>query len=63
MGEFQVTAANILSCLEVMLLVISVLIHYKLNLNMGAQWLSGRVLDSRPRSREFEPHRCHCVLE
>ena len=22
-----------------------------------AQWLSGRVLDSRPRGREFEPHR------
>ena len=23
----------------------------------GAQWLSGRVLDSRPRGRGFEPHR------
>ena len=23
----------------------------------GAQWLSGRVLDSRPKSRGFEPHR------
>ena len=29
---------------------------------MGAQWLSGRVLDSRPRSRGFEPHRRHCVV-
>ena len=29
---------------------------------MGAQWLSGRVLDLRPRGREFEPHRCHCVV-
>ena len=28
----------------------------------GAQWLSGRVLDSRPRGRGFEPHRCHCVV-
>ena len=28
----------------------------------GAQWLSGRVLDSRPRGREFELHRRHCVL-
>ena len=28
-----------------------------------AQWLSGRVLDSRPRGRGFEPHRHHCVLE
>ena len=23
---------------------------------------SGRVLDSRPRGRGFEPHRCHCVV-
>ena len=28
----------------------------------GAQWLSGRVLDLRPRGREFEPHRRHCVV-
>ena len=28
----------------------------------GAQWLSGRVLDSRPRGSEFEPHRRHCVV-
>ena len=28
----------------------------------GAQWLSGRVLDSRPRGRWFEPHQCHCVV-
>ena len=28
----------------------------------GAQWLSGRVLDSRPRVRGFEPHRRHCVV-
>ena len=27
----------------------------------GGQWLSGRVLDSRPRGRGFEPHRRHCV--
>ena len=26
----------------------------------GAQWLSGRVLDSRPRGRGFEPHPRHC---
>ena len=30
--------------------------------NVGAQWLSGRVLDSRPRGRGFEPHRRHCVV-
>ena len=28
----------------------------------GAQWLSGRVLDSRPRGCGFEPHRRHCVV-
>ena len=29
---------------------------------LGAQWLSGRVLDSRPKGRRFEPHRRHCVV-
>ena len=29
---------------------------------VGAQWLSGRVLDSRPKGRVFEPHRRHCVV-
>ena len=29
---------------------------------MGVQWLSGRVLDSRPRGCGFEPHRRHCVV-
>ena len=29
---------------------------------MGAQWLSGRVLDSRPKGRGFEPHRRHCLV-
>ena len=28
----------------------------------GAQWLSGRVCDSRPRGCEFEPHQCHCLV-
>ena len=31
-------------------------------LKMGAQWLSGRVLDLRPKGRGFEPHRHHCVV-
>ena len=35
----------------------TILIHIE-----GAQWLSGRVLDSRPKSRGFEPHRRHCVV-
>ena len=29
---------------------------------LGAQWLSGRVLDSRPRGCGFEPHLRHCVV-
>ena len=29
---------------------------------LGAQWLNGRVLDSRPKGRGFEPHRRHCVV-
>ena len=28
----------------------------------GAQWLSGRVLDSKPRGRGFEPHWPHCIV-
>ena len=31
-------------------------------MNVGAQWLSGRVLDSRLKGRGFEPHRRHCVV-
>ena len=34
----------------------------KNKLKKGAQWLSGRVFDSRLRGRGFEPHRCHCVV-
>ena len=30
--------------------------------DLGAQWPSGRVLDSRPKGRGFEPHRHHCVV-
>ena len=29
---------------------------------VGAQWLGGRVLDSRPKGCGFEPHRRHCVV-
>ena len=28
----------------------------------GAQWRSGRVLDSRSKGRGFEPHRRHGVV-
>ena len=34
----------------------------RFTLKSGAQWLSGRVLDSRQRGRRFEPHRRHCVV-
>ena len=29
---------------------------------MGAQWLSGRMFDSRPRGHGFEHHRLHCIV-
>ena len=29
---------------------------------VGAQWLSGRVLDSRARGRGFQPHWHHCIV-
>ena len=35
---------------------------YKLRTCIGAQRLSGRVLDSRSRGRGMEPHRRHCVV-
>ena len=40
---------------------------YRLAMNIadsieGAQWLSSRVLDSRPKDRGFEPHWRHCVV-
>ena len=28
----------------------------------GAQWLSGRVLDSRPKGCGFKPHRHPCIV-
>ena len=29
---------------------------------MGAQWLSGRVLEQRLRGHSLEPHQRHCVM-
>ena len=34
----------------------------KYNSYQGAQWLSGRVLDSSTRGRGFQPHRRHCIV-
>ena len=28
----------------------------------GGQWLSGKLHDSRPRGRRFEPRRLHCLV-
>ena len=36
--------------------------HFFRNKFRGAQWLSGRVLDSRLKGRGFEPHWRHCVV-
>ena len=36
--------------------------HTSKRMIQGAQWLSGRVLDSRPKGRGFDPHRRHCVV-
>ena len=35
---------------------------FTIGIYVGAQWLSGKVLDSRPRGRGFEPHRHHCIV-
>ena len=29
---------------------------------VGAQWLSGRMHDPRPRGSGFEPHQRHCIV-
>ena len=36
--------------------------NFSAGVGSGAQWLSGRVLDSRPKGSGFEPHRRHCVV-
>ena len=33
-----------------------------LHTSQGDQWLSGRVLEWRPRGHGFEPHWHHCVV-
>ena len=37
-------------------------VWYTVLIAYGAQWLSDKVLDSRPKGRGFEPHRRHCVV-
>ena len=43
-------------------LMLSGTVDWETATKYGAQWLSGRVLDSRPRGRGFEPHQHHCVV-
>ena len=58
MGSFITMMTNWVS--HILFLRKRVLIVY---LAVGEQWLGGRVLDPRPRGREFEPHRRrHCVV-
>ena len=42
--------------------LLGILFLYTELIMQGAQWLSGRVLDSRLKGRGFEPHRRHCVV-
>ena len=37
-------------------------ISFNSSITVEGQWLSGRVLDSRPRGCRFKPHRRHCVV-
>ena len=37
-------------------------LHCTLIFEKGAQWLSGRVLDSRLKGRWFQPHQRHCIV-
>ena len=46
-------------CSAVVELLVSYSDYFQLQ---GAQWLNGRVLDSRPKGRGFEPHQRHCVV-
>ena len=61
---------RMLLCISVTLHVLEIkviitfeeLLAYVIPSKQGAQWLSGRKLDSKPRGRGFEPHRRHCVV-
>ena len=41
---------------------VNIQLYYRAMFWLGAQWLSGRLLDLRPKGRGFEPHRRHCVV-
>ena len=49
--------------IKLFVLSILVAVLHRFNcMSKGTQWLSGRVLDSRPRGRVFEPHGRHCIV-
>ena len=58
----MVSSGSLLSCVAMFFSVGSHFFFFFFFFSEGAQWLSGRVLDSRPRGRGFEPHRRHCVV-
>ena len=51
-----------LSCCWCFCLYLPVTNRATLHCTNGVQWLSGRVLDSRPKGCGFEPHQHHCVV-
>ena len=56
------TNSIILTHLGNLLLLLHTLLAFEYINVMGAQWLSGRVLDSRLKGRGFEPQQRHCVV-
>ena len=42
--------------------ILTTIYLYHMSTVGGVQWLSGRVLDSRPTGCRFEPHWRHCVV-
>ena len=51
-----------LHCVYLIFRIVNMLNVFHNPFSWGAQWVSGRVLDSRPKGRGFEPHRRHCVV-
>ena len=58
-GNVQCVSSGGISLVNIFLMVMHVSGHMT---QQGAQWLSGRVLDSRPKGCGFKPHRHHCVV-
>ena len=59
----KLSSAYYICCMcKINLLQIKNIFCQALSAKGGAQWLSGRVLDLRPRGRGFKPHQHHCVV-